>query len=98
MLYEDKRNFFRMLVNAEAQLVILDSEAGRKIDGVCRDLSASGMSIEIDEPLEVTTEVKVRIDASNNSVPPLDALARVVRCSEVEEKEYLLGLEVLEIN
>jgi hypothetical protein len=98
MFYEDKRNFFRMLVNAEAQLVILDSEAGRKIDGVCRDLSASGMSIEIDEPLEVTTEVKVRIDASNNSVPSLDALARVVRCSEVEEKEYLLGLEVLEIN
>ena len=98
MFYEDKRNFFRMLVNAEAQLVILDSEAGRKIDGVCRDLSASGMSIEIDEPLEVTTEPKVRIDASNNSVPSLDALARVVRCSEVEEKEYLLGLEVLEIN
>ena len=98
MLYEDKRNFFRMLVNAEAQLVILDSEAGRKIDGVCRDLSDSGMSIEIDEPLEVTTELKVRIDASNNSVPSLDALARVVRCSEVEEKEYLLGLEVLEIN
>ncbi|MDE3272718.1 PilZ domain-containing protein [Pseudoalteromonas sp. SSM20] len=98
MLYEDKRNFFRMLVNAEAQLVILDSEAGRKIDGVCRDLSASGMSIEIDEPLEVATEVKVRIDASNNSVPSLDALARVVRCSEVEEKEFLLGLEVLEIN
>jgi len=98
MFYEDKRNFFRMLVNAEAQLVILDSEAGRKIDGVCRDLSASGMSIEIDEPLEVTTELKVRIDASNNSVPSLDALARVVRCSEVEEKEYLLGLEVLEIN
>ncbi|WP_372771237.1 PilZ domain-containing protein [Pseudoalteromonas sp.] len=98
MLYEDKRNFFRMLVNAEAQLVILDSATGRKIDGVCRDLSASGMSIEIDEPIEVATQVKVRIDATNNSVPSLDALAKVVRCSEVEEKEYLLGLEVLEIN
>ncbi|ATC98478.1 MAG: PilZ domain-containing protein [Pseudoalteromonas spongiae] len=98
MLYEDKRNFFRMLVNAEAQLVILDSEAGRKIDGVCRDLSATGMAIEIDEPLEVSTQVKVRIDATNNSVPALDALATVVRCSEIEDQEYLLGLEVLEIN
>lgn len=56
------------------------------------------MAIEIDEPLEVSTQVKVRIDATNNSVPALDALATVVRCSEIEDQEYLLGLEVLEIN
>lgn len=98
MLNEDKRNFFRMLVNTEAQIMLLDSEAGRMIDGTCRDLSATGMAVEIDEPLEVNTELKVKIASSNNSVPTLDAIAKVVRCSEIEEDEYLLGLEVIELN
>jgi c-di-GMP-binding flagellar brake protein YcgR len=78
MLYEDKRNFFRMMVNAEVQLTLIDSEAGRQIDGVCRDLSATGMAIEIDEPIEMNITLKVKIASSNNSVPSLEALVSSV--------------------
>ncbi len=98
MLHEDKRDFFRMLVNCEAQITLLDSEAGRDIDAVCRDLSGTGMALEIDEPLEIATQLKVKLESSNNGVPTLDAVAKVVRCHEVEDKEYLVGLEILEIN
>ncbi|AXT30002.1 PilZ domain-containing protein [Pseudoalteromonas tunicata] len=98
MLYEDKRNFFRMMVNAEVQLTLIDSEAGRQIDGVCRDLSATGMAIEIDEPIEMNITLKVKIASSNNSVPSLEALAKVVRCTSLESNEYLLGLEIIEMN
>jgi len=98
MLHEDKRNFFRMMVNAQALLMILDSESGREIDGVCRDLSATGMSIELDEPLEINTELKVKVDSTNNGVPSLDAIAKVIRCSGLESDEYLIGLEFIEIN
>jgi c-di-GMP-binding flagellar brake protein YcgR len=98
MLHEDKRNFFRMMVNAQALLMILDSESGRQIDGVCRDLSATGMSIELDEPLEVNTELKVKVGSTNNGVPSLDAIAKVIRCTSLETDEYLIGLEFIEIN
>ena len=49
----DNRHYFRMMVNADVKLMINDPETGRVIDGICRDLSASGMSIEVDEPLEM---------------------------------------------
>jgi hypothetical protein len=56
------------------------------------------MSVEMDEPLEVDTHLKIRIEACNHSVPSLDAYAKVVRCNELEVAEYLLGLELLEVN
>ncbi|ATC94253.1 hypothetical protein PTUN_a1652 [Pseudoalteromonas tunicata] len=87
-----------MMVNAEVQLTLIDSEAGRQIDGVCRDLSATGMAIEIDEPIEMNITLKVKIASSNNSVPSLEALAKVVRCTSLESNEYLLGLEIIEMN
>ncbi|SFC66380.1 PilZ domain-containing protein [Pseudoalteromonas denitrificans] len=98
MLYEDKRNFFRMMVNAQVQINLLDSESGRQLDGVCRDLSATGMSIELDEPLEVNTELKIKVDSTNNGVPSLDAIAKVIRCTSLESQEYLIGLEFIEMN
>ncbi len=98
MLYQDKRNFFRMMVNAQVQLTLLDSEAGREMHGICQDLSATGMAIELDEPLEVNTEIKVQIESSNNGVPSLDAIAKVIRCTFLESEDYLIGLEIVEMN
>ena len=57
----DNRHFYRMMVNAEVKVMINDPEAARVIDGICRDLSASGMAVEIDEPLEMGTLVRIRI-------------------------------------
>lgn len=94
----DNRNYFRMMVNADVKLLINDPESGRSIDGICRDLSATGMSVEIDEPLEMNTLVRVRLDSANASVPPLDAVAKVMRCSQESEEVYQLGLAFMELN
>lgn len=94
----DNRNYFRMMVNADVKLMINDPESGRSIDGICRDLSATGMSVEIDEPLEMNTLVRVRLDSANASVPPLDAVAKVMRCSQESEEVYQLGLAFMELN
>ena len=51
--HSDKRNYYRMMVNSQVQLMINDPQSGRVINAICRDLSASGMSIEVDEPLEM---------------------------------------------
>ncbi len=98
MLYDDKRGFFRMMVNADAHLTLLDPEAGREIAGVCRDLSATGMAVEVDGPIEINDQLHVRLEASNNSVQPLDANAKVIRCTEQEDGTYILGLEIVELN
>ena len=94
----DKRNYFRMMVNTEVQMMINDPESGRMLSGICRDLSASGMSIEVDEPLEMGTLIRVRLDSANASIPPLDASAKVMRCSQESEDIYQLGLAFMELN
>jgi c-di-GMP-binding flagellar brake protein YcgR len=94
----DKRNFFRMLVNANVQILINDPESGREIDGICRDLSATGMALEIDEPLEMGTMLHLKLESSNPSVEALDAHAKVIRCSQESEDLYQIGVLFVELN
>mgnify|MGYP006158492017 FL=1 len=94
----DNRHYFRMMVNADVKLMINDPEAGRTIDGICRDLSATGMSVEVDEPLEMGLMLHVRLESTNTSLVPLDAHAKVVRCGAESEDVYLLGLLFIELN
>ncbi|MCH8538825.1 MAG: PilZ domain-containing protein [Alkalimonas sp.] len=94
----DKRHFYRMMVNADVQLFINDPEAGRSVDGICRDLSASGMSVDVNEPLEMGTLIRVKLESANNSVPPLDATAKVMRCGQENNDCYQLGLAFIDMN
>ncbi len=94
----DNRHFYRMMVNADIKLMINDPETARVLDGVCRDLSASGMSVEVDEPLEMGTLLRIRLESPNASVPPLDATAKVMRCSQDNEDSYNLGLAFIDLN
>ncbi|MBE0367502.1 PilZ domain-containing protein [Pseudoalteromonas sp. MMG013] len=96
MLHEDKRRFMRMMVNAKAQIKLLES--GLTLEGICNDLSATGLSIEIEEPIEMDTLVEVYIDSNSSSTPPLNAHAKVVRCTQEQEPGYLLGLEITQFN
>jgi c-di-GMP-binding flagellar brake protein YcgR len=94
----DKRNYFRMMVNSDVQMIVNDPESGRVLSGICRDLSATGMSVEMDEPLEMGLMLHVRLESNNSSLVPLDAHAKVVRCSGESEDIYLLGLLFIELN
>ncbi|MDP4536792.1 PilZ domain-containing protein [Alkalimonas collagenimarina] len=94
----DNRHFYRMMVNADVQLFINDPEAGRSVDGICRDLSASGMSVDVNEPLEIGTMIRVKLESANNSVPPLDATAKVMRCGQENNDCYQLGLAFIDMN
>jgi hypothetical protein len=96
--HDDKRSFLRMMVNADLELELDDSEAGSHIDAVCRDLSSTGMSAEVPEPVEVGAMLKVKLASNNPSVPPLRASVKVMRCSQEFDDTYLLGLEFIELN
>jgi c-di-GMP-binding flagellar brake protein YcgR len=96
--YDDKRNFYRMMVNSEVTLTIIDDEANSKILATCRDLSATGIAIEMEHPLEMNTEVRISVQSANSSVQPLDAKGKVVRVKEESANCYLIGINISEID
>ena len=96
--HDDKRSFLRMMVNADLELKLDDSPTGSYIDAVCRDLSSTGMSAEVPEPIEVGEMLSAKLASSNPSVPPLRASVRVTRCAQEFDDTYLLGLEFIELN
>ncbi|MBD1582895.1 PilZ domain-containing protein [Pseudoalteromonas sp. S16_S37] len=96
MLHEDKRRFMRMMVNTTARLTILES--GITFEGKCHDLSATGLSIEVTEPVEANTLIEVHINSTSAAIPPLNAHANVVRCSQEQDGQYMLGLEIKQFN
>ena len=96
--YDDKRNFFRMMVNSPCQLQITDDESSRTMQAMCRDISATGMSLEVDEPsIEVGTQVSVSIDSTSSQIPSLSAVAKVVRCVPESDSSCIVGVEISEM-
>ncbi|WP_421134385.1 PilZ domain-containing protein [Alteromonas sp. A079] len=96
--YDDKRNFFRMMVNSPCQLEVTDDESSRTMQAMCKDISATGMSLEVDEPsIEIGTQVSVAIESSSSQIPSLAALATVVRCEPDTDSSCVVGVEITEM-
>lgn len=96
--YDDKRNFFRMMVNSVCELKIVDDESTRTLQAVCKDLSATGMSFEIEESsVELGTMVNVHIESTSSQIPSLTADTKVVRCDVIDENSCTVGVEIIEM-
>ncbi len=95
--YDDKRNFFRMMVNSPCELNIEDEESSRTLSAVCLDLSATGMSFQVEEPLPEGATLQVCLESSSSQIPSLSATAKVVRCYEDGANNYMLGTEIIEM-
>ena len=96
--YDDKRNFYRMMLNSEVTVTIIDDEANSKILATCRDLSATGIAIEMTHPLEMNTAVRISVESANSAVQPLYAKGKVVRVTEESANCYLIGVNITEID
>jgi len=96
--YDDKRNFYRMMLNSDVSVTIIDDEANSNLFATCRDLSATGMAIEMSHPLELNTNVRISVESSGNTVQPLDVKGKVVRVTEENTDCYLIGINIAEID
>jgi c-di-GMP-binding flagellar brake protein YcgR len=96
--FDDKRNFYRMMVNSEVAITIIDDEVNTQIMATCRDLSATGMAFEITHPLAIGCHVRVKVDSASSHVQPLDVSGRVVRIDEESVNCYLIGITIEEID
>ena len=95
--YNEKRDFIRMKVDTEITIAVDGTDEAHK--AYCRDLSGTGMLIEVDEQIAEGTICDTRLPSQNDSFPALDAKIKVVRCmpSANEEEKYELGTEIIEI-
>ncbi|MDP7593421.1 MAG: PilZ domain-containing protein [Litorilituus sp.] len=96
--FDDKRDFYRMMLNSEVIVTVIDDEANCKLSATCRDLSATGMAIEMEQPLQLSTRVKVKLDSPLSQVQSLDMRGKVVRIEEECEGCYLIGLAIEEVD
>ncbi|MBN7822109.1 PilZ domain-containing protein [Bowmanella sp. Y26] len=96
--YDDKRDFFRMMVNTACELRITDDESSRTLSAICKDLSATGMSFEVEESIEAGTVVQAVLESSNSQIPSLNAKAKVVRCTAGSDNSYMVGVEIIEMS
>jgi c-di-GMP-binding flagellar brake protein YcgR len=96
--YDDKRSFFRMLLNSPCELNVQNAGSVPTLHGVCKDISATGMSFEVEQSaIELGSLVKVHIKSASPQIPSLDADTKVVRCEAIDEKNCRLGVEILEM-
>jgi len=96
--YDDKRDFYRMMLNSDVTVTIIDDEANSTVFATCRDLSATGMAIEMSHPIDLNSNVRVSVDSANSSVQSLDVCGKVVRVTEESNECYLIGINITEID
>jgi len=87
--YSEKRNFFRMNIECNAEYTINGS--GNTKSGFVSDLCGDGVSIIADESVEPGTEVRISIQPENEVTPPLDIVMEVLRCEQHDQENYLLA-------
>lgn len=93
--YDEKRDFIRMKVDTEVILTLDDSQT--ELKGYCRDLSGTGMLIEVEEAISEGTQCSTTLPSGNDAFPSLDATIKVLRCKRLEESRYQLGAEIVSI-
>jgi len=96
--YDDKRDFYRMMLNSDVTVTIIDDEANSTVLATCRDLSATGMAIEMAHPIELNSNVRISVDSSGTAVQPLDVSGKVVRVTEEGAECFLVGVNISEID
>lgn len=91
--YSEKRDFIRMKIDAE---MVLKSD-DQQLTGRCKDLSGTGMSIELDEAVVVGKEYFTSLPSNNPAFPSFDTAVKVLRCEELPSGKYLVGVEIVSV-
>ena len=75
--FSEKRDFYRMAINCDAQYRNVDSDIVGK--AVVKDLSAGGLQLLTNEEVEEGSQLNVEVLPGKNITPPLHAVVRVTR-------------------
>ena len=96
---QENRHFMRMAVNADVKVTLKSDEGKQQLAGVCLDLSAEGLSLQLPSSLDVGDKLFVEI-LSSGSVAPLQIDAEVVRSQRLDDNsgDSILGCRILSMD
>jgi hypothetical protein len=83
-----------MRINSEIQI---KTSKGEVFNGICKDLSATGMQIFVEQPVAVGQELSAVLKGTGDHIPPLETICEVLRCDK-DGDGYLLGTAINEVN
>jgi len=89
--YSEKRDFIRMRIDAEVQLL----QADQVISAVCIDLSSTGMQVQAPLRFQVGDRLEVRIDSDHTALAGLHASTEVVWIADQPGGAQRFGLRIL---
>ena len=91
----ERRTFMRMVIDAPVTLV----RGSEHIMATCRDLSANGMAIDVENTCLFTMgeTLKVSLSTNSNALPPFEADAKIVRIDNKGEYSQL-GVEFVSVS
>ena len=89
---DDKRDFRRMVMDCSASFHLAGEENPRV--AVVKDLSAGGVLLLADEPLDVGAQLRIEIRPTAEITPPLVADLEVVRCDPSQEGGYSVACTI----
>ncbi len=92
--YSEKRDFIRMHLDAPVTL----SQGGQSIQGVCQDLSGTGMQVLVSGSFNLGEKIRVQIPSEHAELAGLDTLTEVVRVDSHEDGRQSLGLTILSMS
>ena len=94
--YEEKRDFIRM--NAEHALQFREVGSHETQQGVCCNLSATGIMFTTEQEIPQGTELEVNITPQYSVVSPFDAVVKVVRSqANGEPAQYTVAGKITSI-
>ena len=91
----EKRDFMRMETDTPIEVLY----EGHTLTGTCKDLSATGLQVEMPIVLSLDSQVTVCIkpDCIGGKLPPFKALATVARLAPNDNSETTYGFIINEI-
>jgi hypothetical protein len=90
--YKEKRDFMRLTVDAPIYLMLDTARA--PLEGICKNISNTGMLIELSESLPIKTQCAVLIHTARTDRPPLEAIIEIVRQTKSKQGTFLVGAKI----
>ena len=90
----DQRSFHRMELNLPIKITKDEIEH----EGLCIDLSSTGMRISFSaELLKTDDRVHIQLNTGDERFPPLDAEAKLIRVTELGPGNYTAAVEFISL-
>lgn len=93
--YNEQRDFIRMETDCTIHYTVIGCEESKQ--GVCRNLSATGVLFYSREPIAQHTELHIQIRSGSDTISALEAIIEVIRMKPNGNQDFEIAAFIKEI-